>query len=313
MKPMSTAMSNVPPSSGGSQRWATVSTRTVSVLAMPYKPRRACEFLARRHVKFKRRTRLRFRSCWARSLSYWHLFLFKIDDDLPIVAGKYSMRRFGSGQLEPKLFSHFESVSRASRAQSEPVSFLAVVENVVDEFVQTPSLRAARRGCAGKHLQRQSRLFRQQHAFIDRQLRHRLHHLIYPFADLAVAVFAQVSDHPTNMLEHGEAALIGGVVTADKDRQVAVGSADVGAAHRRVEHLDGAHAQGIGYFNGNLWRSAAQIDKDQAVLFRIGDAVFATSDFFNIVRLQRRQHNRGALANFLWRRRAARALAYDWL
>lgn len=50
------------------------------------------------------------------------------------------MRRFGSFELEPKLFSHFESVPRAAGAQSEPVFFLAVVENVFDEFVQAPNL-----------------------------------------------------------------------------------------------------------------------------------------------------------------------------
>lgn len=69
-----------------------------------------------------------------------HLVLFKINDDFPAVTGKHSMRRFGSFQLEPKLFSHFESVPRAAGAQSEPVFFLAVVENVVDEFVQAPNL-----------------------------------------------------------------------------------------------------------------------------------------------------------------------------
>lgn len=68
------------------------------------------------------------------------LFLFKINHDLPAVTGKHSMRRFGSFQLEPKLFSHFESVPRAAGAQSEPMFFLAVVENVVDEFVQAPNL-----------------------------------------------------------------------------------------------------------------------------------------------------------------------------
>src|SRR5215471_19295777 len=113
------------------------------------------------------------------------------------------------------------------------------------------------------------------------------------------------------MLQHGQAALIGGIMATDEDREVAVGSADVGAAYRRIEHLDAVRAQGVGNFNSKLWRSAAQIDKDQAVLFRIGDAVFAASDFFNVVRLQRRQHNRGALANFVWRRRAARALVQE--
>src|SRR5262245_33418401 len=173
---MSTAMSKVPPSSGGSQLRVTVSTRTVSVFAMPYKLRRACEFLARQHVKFKRKNTTRFRSRWAHSLSFGHLLLFKIDDDLPTVTRKYFVRRFASGQLEPELLSHFEGVSGAAGAQSEPVFFLAAVENVIDEFIQAPSLRTARRGGPGKQLQRQAHFFRQQHPFIDRQLGHRLHH-----------------------------------------------------------------------------------------------------------------------------------------
>src|SRR5438046_9389490 len=105
--------------------------------------------------------------------SYWirQLFFFKIDDDLPTVTGKHSMRRFGSFQLEPKLFSHFESIPCAAGAQSEPVFFLAVVENVVNEFVTALSLRAARRGCPPEHLQRHSHFYRQQHPFLDFQLR----------------------------------------------------------------------------------------------------------------------------------------------
>src|SRR5262245_36204446 len=205
MKPMSTAMSNVPPSSDGSQLRVMVSAPTVSVFAMSQEPRRASEFVARRRLNFKAKN-LRLTSDVAVSLGFRHLFCIKIDDDLPTVTRKYLMRRFGSGQLEPELFSHFESVSGAAGAQSEPVFFLAVVENVIDEFIQAPSLRAARRGGAGKHLQRQSHFFRQQHAFIDSQLGHRLHHLIYPFADLAIAVFSQVRDGTADVLPHMQAA-----------------------------------------------------------------------------------------------------------
>ena len=112
------------------------------------------------------------------------------------------MRRFGSFQLEPQLFSHFESIPRTAGAESEPVFFLAVVENVVNQFVQAPSLRAARRGCPREHLQRQSHFFRQQHPFIDCQLGHGLHHLIDPFAYLSIAVLSQIGDHTPDVLKN---------------------------------------------------------------------------------------------------------------
>ncbi len=109
----------------------------------------------------------------------------------------------------------------------------------------------------------------------------------------------------------GRAALIGRVLSSDKDRQVTIGGADIRAAHRRIEHLDAAHAQGFGYFNRQLRRRAAQIDKYQVVLIRVGDAVFAAGDFFNISRLQRRQDDGRPVGNFGRCSRAARALAYE--
>src|SRR5262245_38725205 len=206
MKPMRTAMRSVPASSGGSQVRETLSTLTVSVLAMTYKPPMSLRVFSASKPEVQEEKTTRFRSCRPRSLSFRQLFLFKIDQDLPVVARKHLMGGFGTIETDPQLLSHFKSIARASGAQSQPVSFFAMVENIVDEFVEAPSLRTARRGSPGKHLQRQSRFFRQQHPFIDRQLGHRLHQLIYSFADLPIAVSAQVSDHATDMLEHRQAA-----------------------------------------------------------------------------------------------------------
>ena len=74
------------------------------------------------------------------SLSFRHLIRVKINHDLPAVTGKHSMRRFGSFELEAKLLCHLKRIPRASGTQSKSVFFLAVVENVFDEFVQAPNL-----------------------------------------------------------------------------------------------------------------------------------------------------------------------------
>ena len=52
--------------------------------------------------------------------------------------------------------------------------------------------------------------------FVDRQLGHRLHHLIDFLAHLAVTVDAQVSDHPADLLEHRQTALVGLILPPTK-------------------------------------------------------------------------------------------------
>ena len=113
-----------------------------------------------------------------------------------------------------------------------------------------------------------------------------MHHLIDPLADLPVAVLAQVGDGAANMLQHWQTTLIRLIAATDENRQVAVGGADIRAAQRRIEHLDATRAQGVGDFDGQLRRRAAQIDEDQLFIVRFGDAVFAAGNFFHIVRLQ---------------------------
>ena len=81
---------------------------------------------------------------------------------------------------------------------------------------------------------------------------------------------------------------------------MAVGGADVRAAERRVEHLDAALAQSVGYLNGQLRRRAAQIDKNQTFLVRRAEAVLTAGNFFHILRLQRRQDLAQVSASFAY-------------